>query len=415
MSTRWSTVTKFWVLSVGTILIALTFYRLRELVPLVGLALILTYVINPVVNQICHNTRLGRTAATALVYLALLALLLTVPATFVPSLLEQASAIDRNVITNVIDTVISRIPTSSEVIVIPVLGQTIELTPVYEQIVDSLRSVSPDIATQTINFLKSFASGFASTLLGLFLILVLSFYLVKDSHIILEYLGSLVPPMYADEVTTLARHINQVWRAFLRGQLILCTVIGLVTWIGLSILGVPNALLLGIIAGILELIPNLGPILSAIPALLIAYFQGSAYLDISAGWFALIVALLYVGIQQIENTVLVPRIIGGSVNLHPVVVLIGVLAGASIAGILGIFLAAPLLASIRVIGSYAYQKLLEPPAPEPVAVAVEEVSPPAAEQERVPIIEEDRKIAPGGKQRETGQTAIADSPRLSHD
>jgi predicted PurR-regulated permease PerM len=144
---------------------------------------------------------------------------------------------------------------------------------------------------------------------------------------------------------------------------LLVAVVGTVTWLGLMILGVPNALLLGILAGLLELIPNLGPALAAVPAVLIAYFQGSTHFALAPPWFALLVLILYVGIQQVENTVLVPRIIGGSVHLHPVVILIGVLGGAAVAGILGIFLAAPVLASVRVIGSHVYTKLLEPPGP----------------------------------------------------
>jgi len=127
----------------------------------------------------------------------------------------------------------------------------------------------------------------------------------------------------------------------------------------LAIVGVRNALILGIIAGVLEIIPNIGPTVAAIPAVLIAYFQGSAHLPLSNGWFALLVIGLYVVIQQLENNILVPRIIGRSLNLHPLVVIIGVIAGASLAGILGIFLAAPILASLRVVGNYVYSRLLD--------------------------------------------------------
>ena len=98
---------------------------------------------------------------------------------------------------------------------------------------------------------------------------------------------------------------------------------------------------------------------AAIPAVLIAYFQGSAHLPLSNGWFALLVIGLYVVIQQFENNILVPRIIGRSLNLHPLVVIIGVIGGASLAGIMGIFLAAPILASLRIVGGYVYSKLLD--------------------------------------------------------
>jgi hypothetical protein len=136
--------------------------------------------------------------------------------------------------------------------------------------------------------------------------------------------------------------------------------------------GVRNALILGIMAGVLEIIPNIGPTIAAIPAVLIAYFQGSTYLPLSNGWFALLVIGLYVVIQQVENNILVPRIIGRSLNLHPLVVIVGAIAGARLAGILGMFLAAPMLASLRILGNYVYCKLLDlEPFDEPVLSVAE--------------------------------------------
>jgi predicted PurR-regulated permease PerM len=360
MSTRWSTATKFWVLTAGTVILFLTLYRLRSIVPLVVLAFILAYILNPVVSRVENRYALNRTLVTGLVYLALLAVLLTLPALVVPVIIQQASALDSSIIEEAITTAILRIQSYSELATISIFGFTIDLTPLYDQLIASLRNVSPSLASGSINFFVNFASGFASTLVGLLLILVLSFYLVKDSHIIARYLEHSIPRAYRDEVVGIVTEINQVWRDFLRGQLLLVAVVGVVTWLGLMILGVPNALLLGILAGLLELIPNLGPTLAAIPAVLIAYFQGSTHLGLAPPWFALAVLGLYIGIQQVENAVLVPRIIGGSVHLHPVVILIGILGGAAVAGILGIFLAAPVLASLRVIGSYVYTKLTEP-------------------------------------------------------
>jgi predicted PurR-regulated permease PerM len=131
---------------------------------------------------------------------------------------------------------------------------------------------------------------------------------------------------------------------------------------------VPNALLLGLLAGILEIIPNLGPVLAAVPAVALAFFQGSDRLPLSNEWFVALVIFLYILIQQVENYVFVPRILGASVKLHPVVVIAGVVAGASIAGLLGIFLAAPTIASLRLLGGYLYAKMLQPdPSSAPVA------------------------------------------------
>jgi predicted PurR-regulated permease PerM len=140
------------------------------------------------------------------------------------------------------------------------------------------------------------------------------------------------------------------------------------------VIGLPNALLLGLISGIAEFIPNVGAFLAAIPAVLIAFFQNDASWlgrQMSPFWFAIVVLGLYTLLQQIENLLLVPRVIGRSLNLHPMVVFIGAIAGASIAGILGILLAAPVMATARLIFLYIYQKLNDlPPFPEEVEAKV---------------------------------------------
>jgi predicted PurR-regulated permease PerM len=138
---------------------------------------------------------------------------------------------------------------------------------------------------------------------------------------------------------------------------------------------VRNSLVLGIVAGVLEIVPNIGPAIAAVPAVLIAYFRGPTYLPISNGWFALLVIAIYIVIQQVENNFLVPKIIGMSLNLHPLVVIIGAIVGANFAGILGIFLAPPTLATLRILGRYAYRKLLDlEPFPEEAGEGEEEPS-----------------------------------------
>ena len=167
------------------------------------------------------------------------------------------------------------------------------------------------------------------------------------------------PPGYTEELGRLREEINQVWKAFFRGQVVLGMVIGLVVWISMTIVGLPNAGLMGLLAGLLEVIPTFGPVLATIPALLIAFFQGSTYLPMSNFWFAVLVLGIYFVIQQTENAYLVPRIMGRRLQLHPVIVFIGVLAGGMLAGALGVLLAAPIIATIRVVLRYVYAKLLD--------------------------------------------------------
>jgi predicted PurR-regulated permease PerM len=201
-------------------------------------------------------------------------------------------------------------------------------------------------------------------LITFLLIFFLSLYMTKDSPSIRHYIEGLFPRNYQSEWIDLLRRMGYIWQSFFRGQLILCIVVGITTWLALELAGMPGALLLGILAGTLEIIPSLGPTLSMIPAVIIALIQGSTVLNeygVNNFGFAMITVAIYFIIQQLENYILVPRIIGRGVNLHPIVVLCGVAIGFNLFGILGALFAAPVIASLRVLGGYIHAKLLDYP------------------------------------------------------
>jgi predicted PurR-regulated permease PerM len=132
------------------------------------------------------------------------------------------------------------------------------------------------------------------------------------------------------------------------------------------------------LAGLLEFVPTVGPVVSAIVAILVALFQPSNYLGLASWQYALLVLALMVVIQQLENNLLVPRIVGGALDLRPILVIIGVFMGASLAGILGAILAAPVVASLKLLGQYTWRKLFDlPPFPDespPESPPLEEAS-----------------------------------------
>jgi predicted PurR-regulated permease PerM len=227
--------------------------------------------------------------------------------------------------------------------------------PSLNTIVSSLRSA----LMTTYGFATNLAGTVFSGVLSFIVTLLAAIYISMDSHKFKEQFLNIVPVAYRPEIATLLRRLGQIWRAYFRGQLNLMLIIGTVTWLGNSALGLPGAFPLGVIAGVLELIPNLGPLLAAIPAVVVALIQGSDHLAVSHFTFALIIAGFYVLVQQFENTLVVPRILGDAVGLHPLTVMMGVLVGASVAGILGALIAAPVIASGREITRYLYAKVLE--------------------------------------------------------
>ena len=349
MSKSWSESTKWLVIISSLLALVWIVYRFSQIISPLAIAVILAYVLNPPVRFLTARTRLSRTLAVASIYLALIVILSLVIVAFVPGLIQQVTSINVIFQNSVED--VSRFFEEP----LSIFGFPIDLMDVYQEVSGTLQSVVSPLASRTVSFLIGLASGFA----WLIFVLIVSFYLLKDLDKLGRSVYALVPTGYRDEVRRLARETNVIWSAFFRSQLVLCAVIGAVVGVTVRVVGVRNALILGIMAGVLEIIPNIGPTIAAIPAILIAYFQGSTHLPLSNGWFALLVIGLYVVIQQVENNFLVPRIIGRSLNLHPLVVIIGAIAGARFAGILGMFLASPILASMRVLGSYVYCKLLD--------------------------------------------------------
>jgi len=172
-------------------------------------------------------------------------------------------------------------------------------------------------------------------------IFVVSFYLLLDHDRIKKYLVNLFPIQNQKGVLLITSQIEEKLGGWFRGQIILSLFIGVITWIGLTLLGIEFALPLALIAGILEIIPTIGPIISAIPAIIVA-------LNTSFN-SALIVTVFYFFVQTIENNLLVPRIMQKAVGLHPVAIIIGVIIGSELLGIVGALLAIPFISLLLIL------------------------------------------------------------------
>jgi predicted PurR-regulated permease PerM len=250
----------------------------------------------------------------------------------------------------------------TEGIVIPL--DALPLDQAFLSLTSSLLNIVQGFGGQTISIFSNVVGASLTTIGWVVLVLFLSFYLVKDYANLFASMLKLAPKDYHDDLIQLSREMSLLWNAFLRGQLVLCLVVGGIVFFVAVTLGLPSALLLAAIAGLMEFFPTIGPILAAVPAVIIGYLQSDfSWLGQITGsfWFVVIIIIIYAVIYQTENYVLLPRIIGYRLRLHPMVVILGALAGASVAGILGILLAAPFLASMRLIFSYIYCKLTDRP------------------------------------------------------
>jgi predicted PurR-regulated permease PerM len=372
MEKNWAPTTKRTVVIGSVIALFLLISRVSSILPPLIITLILAYILSPIADFFSTHLRLNRTLVVAIIYLILVASILVVPALLIPPLIEQ--------IENFIEDIPELIQGIDEFAQQPLaFGDfVLDVQDLYEQASSSIQGILTSMATQTLNIL----SNIASALLWTVFILVASFYLVKDSAIILRWLDEVVPPVHRHDAHQLRLQIAASWNAFLRGQLILCVTMGLVVGTTMALIGLPNAWLIGLLFGVLEFIPNLGPTIASVPTVLIAFFEGSTVLQISNGWFAALVIVINFVLQQLENNFLVPRILGQSLNLHPLVVLIAAIIGAHLSGVLGILLAAPVLATLRVLVEYTYRRLLDmPPFPEKADERPETVEEKVAEEE----------------------------------
>jgi predicted PurR-regulated permease PerM len=177
---------------------------------------------------------------------------------------------------------------------------------------------------------------------GLFfaaIVFVISFYLTVGRDGVEKFLITILPYQHHEKVLTIYERVRRKISLWFRGQLLLSLIVGLAVFIGLWILGVKYSLVLGIAAGLFELIPYVGPIFSGSLAVLFALTE-----SVTLGLYALI---LFIVIQQIESHLLIPTVMGKTTNLNPVIVLVSLLMGGKIFGLIGVILAVPLAVLVQ--------------------------------------------------------------------
>jgi predicted PurR-regulated permease PerM len=343
-------------------------YSLRQLATPLILALVLAYLLHPLVSKLVEWTHMPRWLAVIIFYLLLITVMIGATTGLGLAVSQQLAG----VIDDLSD-LANQIPSQLEVLQNQVFRigpwefdlSQINISPFVEQ----LSSTVQPLLLGTGSLLASVAGTAASAVGAIFLVMVIGFYMLLDFDKMKDVILDLVPETHLEDVRDLIEETAKIWQAFLRGQLILGVVIGSIVAIVLSAVGVRFALGLGLIAGLLEFVPIFGPVISGIIAGLVALFQSGNYLGLSPLAYMILILGIFVLIQQIENNILVPRIIGHSLNLNPLIVLVAALAGSILAGVLGILLAAPVFATLRLWLGYIYRKIAGlGTLPEPVLV-----------------------------------------------
>lgn len=328
-----STVT---IVKVAVFLLAIGFiYLIRDIVALFFMSLVLASIINPLASWF-QARRMRRGAAVLMLYSGILALIVLVFVLLVPAVVIET----RDLITNADSIWASFLAT---------LGPLRDFVASHG-LTDSLR----DSLTGAQGGISAAAGGLVATVRGIFgglvslvIVMVVAFYLVVSEDALKRLFRAVAPEPYQPYLVDLFQRIEKSIGGWVRGQLILSLIMGVAVYVALKILGVKYALVLALTAGVAESIPYVGPVFAAVPAILIASTQTPLR--------GLLVAIMYVLIQQTENHILVPKVMQKVTGLHPIVSIFALLIGVKVAGLLGALLAIPVAMMTGIVVGDAFR------------------------------------------------------------
>jgi len=230
------------------------------------------------------------------------------------------------------------------------LGFEINYRDMIAQMQVWVRSEAPTLALPVL-------LGTIERFLLFFLYLVFTFYILLDGEKYIILLLMLIPLKYRKEVTVVARDINRTLGAYIRGLVVLIFLMGFDAWIFLAILKVDYALLLAVATGFLEIIPLIGPIVATVLVVLVALYQPTVAYGLTNVSLAAILIIIYFVLRQIEDYLIIPNVVGRFIHVHPIIVIFSIMIGAKVAGVLGVFLALPAAAVLKILFYYFYPKL----------------------------------------------------------
>ncbi len=364
-SPRWGASTKLVVALTAVVLVGLTLWRVQFLIAPMVSSVMIAYLLHPVITFVSGRLKWPRALVAALLFLVLLVAILASATGLGIYLYSQISNLNVDV-----QQIVAELPKRIDELThshYTIGGFTIDLsrfdfTEIYSQIAEA---VQPALA-EAGAIARDTASGAAEFFGWMIFVLLISFYIVKDMPSLPAKVEQFAAdPGYSHDVRRLLHETQRIWDAFLRGQLILAIVVAVANAIGLMILDVDYAIVIGLLSGILIFIPYIGPTAIAIIGAGVALFQPGNWFGIPPIPYALIVFAWFVIVQQFADYVLTPRIIGEHLHLHPALIVIGAIMGAGIGGFIGLLLAAPLLATCILVGRYAWRKMLDlPPFPD---------------------------------------------------
>lgn len=357
-SPKWSPTTK---LLVGLTIIALVAALLIQFRTIIGpliLAFMLAYLLHPVVAWISSIPKVSWRGAVNLIYLLLVILLgtsFTLTGLAVATQLQLLIGFVQRNVTNlpaIAADLSSRVYTIGPFVI---NFSQFDLQSVINQL---LAAIQP-ILGRAGSLISTFATSAAATLGWGFFVLIISYFLLADASKMSDEFVTVEIPGYTTDIRRLGLELKNVWNAFLRGQLIIILMVMLSYSVLMVILGMRFALGIAILAGLARFVPYLGPLTLWIVTALVAYFQGGNYFGLQPFYYAILVVGLAMVIDQVFDNLVSPRLLGQTLGVHPAAVLVAAIVAANLIGIIGLVLAAPVLATLKLVGGYVLRKMFD--------------------------------------------------------
>ncbi len=328
------------------ILVLLFLYLVRGILLPFIISIIIAYLLNPLVSYF-ENRGIKRNVVVIFLYLLFLLTIIVSVSFLFPLILKELSALReslphyaaaaKNFLGSWKAGLEKILPSEG------IIFSVDSLTHKWNAYLNKLLSIAP-------RYLRSIFSLFSLFILIPFI----SFFILSRGKEFIHQIFNFFPSRYVETVLSLICEVDEALGNFLRGQIIAASCVGLLSILGLYALEIDYALLLGIIAGLGNLIPFLGPIMGAVPASLIALFKFKSFLAV------LKVIALFAGIQFLDNVLISPYVVGKSVNLHPLLIIFALLAGAELFGLLGIILGVPIACAVKVIVQIFLSRFRQP-------------------------------------------------------
>lgn len=344
MKRQWSTQTRFFITGILLILSIVFLSYIHELITPLIISALLAYVLHPMVAGLENRTPIKHKWSVFLVYMAFLAILVVIPAVVTPIIIKQIESADIEV--HIITDAIEEFLNETEVLGFPVF--------------QGLAENFGDSFSQSLNPGQLFESVQALTenLIWVIMVLILIYYMLLDWEKMRLWVYNQIPKPYQVDGLRLYQRLSVIWKTFLRGQLLTIFLLGMISGVAAAILGLPGAIIIGLVSALLAVLPSVGSSSMAFIAGVIAFFSESSTLNISTFWYVAITLGVFTGIHMFDNYWLRPRVLGRGLDLHPAVVLFSVIGALTMGGLLMVLIVVPVISSIGTILRYVKSRLV---------------------------------------------------------